>query len=79
MSYSVQVGEDGATIPLELLEKLGVAKGESIDVIVDEASKKAVVVATRRENPVDKWSGALAGSFSSIEEINEWIRDMREE
>jgi AbrB family looped-hinge helix DNA binding protein len=75
--FSSIVGSDGrVTLPRAIKERLGLAKGDRVEFVLEE---KSTVIRPLRtgENPFEAYVGALGGVFSSVKEINAWIADMR--
>ena len=75
--YRSKVTSKGqVTIPLEVRKRLGIRQGDELEF---ETGKQATIIrpAHRRENPFDKWKGAIGGFPGGIDEINAWIRDLR--
>lgn len=65
------------TIPLEIRKRLGLRTGDSVEFVVDNG--KTMIRPERPAlNPFLKYVGALPG-FSSISEINAWVRSLRDE
>ncbi|MGH9412222.1 MAG: AbrB/MazE/SpoVT family DNA-binding domain-containing protein [Terriglobales bacterium] len=67
------------TIPIEVRKWLGVKAGDKVefarrngDIIVRPARDE-------RESPFAKYTGILGDFPGGVEEINAWIRDMRDE
>jgi AbrB family looped-hinge helix DNA binding protein len=65
------------TIPLEVRKKLGLRTGDRVEFV---AEKGYFFIRTARgsANPFERWAGALP-AFDSLEEINQWVRDMRDQ
>jgi AbrB family looped-hinge helix DNA binding protein len=65
------------TVPLEVRKRLGVKPGDRVEFVFKDSD---TVVRPERapENPFLKYVGA-APAFSSIKEINAWVRSMRDE
>jgi AbrB family looped-hinge helix DNA binding protein len=65
------------TLPLEVRRRLGLKKGDRVEFIVDQG--RTIIRPTRQiENPFLKYAGILP-AFSSDEEVNAWVRDLRDE
>lgn len=65
------------TIPLEVRKKLGLREGDKVE-FVSEKGQIILRPARSEENPFERWAGALP-AFDSVEEINAWVREMRDE
>ncbi len=65
------------TIPLEVRKRLGLREGDRVE-FVTENGKIYIRPARGEANPFERWAGALP-AFKSLEEINAWINEMREE
>jgi AbrB family looped-hinge helix DNA binding protein len=64
------------TIPRELRKQLGLAAGDRVT-FSGEGDQAVLHFRKVAENPFLKYVGVL-GTFESVEEINAWIRDMRD-
>jgi antitoxin PrlF len=78
MSKSSTVSSKGQiTLPLEIRRRLGVKEGDRVEFVVDD--KRTILRPARApENPFEKYVGALP-AFSSIRELNNWIRTLRDD
>jgi antitoxin PrlF len=65
------------TVPLEIRKRLGVKAGDRVE-FVDEGGRTVIRPERAPENPFLKYVGALP-AFSSIGEINAWVRSLRDE
>ena len=64
------------TVPLEIRERLGLKPGDRVEFVIDDG--RTILRPERPpENPFLKYVGAYP-AFSSIEEINAWVRSMRD-
>jgi len=65
------------TVPLEVRKRLGLRAGDRVEFVV---GKDATIIRPARapENPFLKYVGALP-AFSSIREINAWVRSLRDD
>lgn len=78
MSSSSTISSKGQiTVPAEVRRRLGVKPGDRVE-FAFEQGKTVLRPARKTGNPFAEWAGAFPG-FSSKEEINAWIRDMRGE
>lgn len=64
------------TIPLEVRKKLGLREGDKVE-FVSEKGQIILRPVRGAENPFERWAGALP-AFGSVEEINGWVREMRD-
>jgi AbrB family looped-hinge helix DNA binding protein len=66
------------TIPLEIRKRLGLRSGDRIEFAT---SKDGTVIRPVNEkgNPFEAYIGVFPAFPGGIKEINEWIRDMRDE
>jgi AbrB family looped-hinge helix DNA binding protein len=63
------------TIPIEVRHRLGLKEGDRVEFVFEEG--KTVLRPVRSEvNPFEAWVGAFP-AFSTKEEINAWVREMR--
>lgn len=65
------------TIPQEVRKQLGLREGDQVE-FVAEKGHFFIRPARSQENPFERWAGALP-AFDRIEEINNWVREMRDE
>ncbi len=65
------------TIPLEIRQRLGVREGDRVEFVV-ENGRTFIRPARGPANPFQRYAGALP-AFSSSDEINAWVRNLREE
>jgi len=65
------------TVPVEVRKRLGLKAGDRVEFVVDNG--RTIIRPERApENPFAKYAGALP-AFSSIREINAWVRSLRDE
>lgn len=76
MANSSTISSKGqVTVPIEVRRRLGLQSGDRVEFI--EENGRTVLQPVRGEtNPFEKWVGALS-YFSSVNEINEWVAEMR--
>jgi AbrB family looped-hinge helix DNA binding protein len=78
MGRSSTISSKGqATVPLEIRKRLGLKPGDRVE-FVPEDSRTIIRRERAPENPFLKYVGAYP-AFSSVEEINAWVRDMRDD
>jgi antitoxin PrlF len=65
------------TVPLEIRLRLGLKEGDRVEFVVEEG-QTILRPARAPENPFERYRGVLP-AFSSANEINEWVRDLRDE
>ena len=65
------------TVPLEIRKRLGLKEGDRVEFVVHD--KRTILRPARApENPFEKYVGALP-AYSSIRELNKWVRGLRDE
>lgn len=65
------------TVPIEVRRRLGLKEGDRVE-FVFENDRTVLRPARAEKNPFLAYLGALP-AFSSLEEINSWIRDLRDD
>jgi len=65
------------TVPIEVRHRLGLKTGDRVDFVYEDG-RTVLRPAQTGENPFKAYLGALP-AFSSLEEINAWIRDLRDD
>ena len=75
--WSTISSESQITVPLEVRKRLGLKAGDRVEFVVD-AGRTTIRPAGAPENPFLNYVGALP-AFSSADQINAWIRGLREE
>jgi AbrB family looped-hinge helix DNA binding protein len=65
------------TVPIEVRHRLGLKEGDRVEFVFEE-ERTILKPARDEENPFAEFVGILP-AFSSIEEINAWIRDLRDD
>lgn len=65
------------TVPLEVRKRLGLKAGDRVEFVIEEG-RTTLRPERPPENPFLKYVGALP-AFSSIAEINKWVRTLRDE
>jgi antitoxin PrlF len=63
------------TVPLEVRRRLGLREGDRVE-FVNEGGRTVLRPSRPEENPFEAFVGALP-AFSSRQEINTWVRDLR--
>ena len=78
MARSSTISSKGQiTVPLEVRKRLGLRVGDRVEFVVDK-DRTTIRPARAPENPFLKYVGALP-AFSSIHEVNAWVRALRDE
>jgi AbrB family looped-hinge helix DNA binding protein len=78
MPLSSTISSKGqVTVPIEVRHRLGLKEGDRVEFVFE---KGHTVLRPSRvgKNPFAKYLGALP-AFSSLEEINAWTRDLRDD
>lgn len=79
MRSSSIIGPKGRlTVPKEVRTRLGLKAGDSVEFEI-EGNDVVIRRAQREENPFAKYAGALPAFPGGIEEINAWIRELRDD
>ena len=65
------------TVPIEVRHRLGLREGDRVEFVFEEG-RTVLRPARTQKNPFTAYLGVLP-SFSSREEINAWIRDLRDD
>ncbi len=76
MGYRVS-SKGQVTIPQRVREKMGIRAGDEVD-FVEEDGKFLIKPEREGRNPFEQFIGILPG-FKSIDEINAWVREIRED
>jgi AbrB family looped-hinge helix DNA binding protein len=66
------------TVPKPIRERLGLKRGDRIEFIAEE-QRTVVRRARSKKNAFAKYAGALATFKNGKNEINTWLRDLRDE
>jgi AbrB family looped-hinge helix DNA binding protein len=75
MAASTISSKGQVTIPIEVRHRLGLKQGDRVEFVFEEG--KTVLRPVRSDvNPFEAWVGAFP-AFSTKEEINAWVREMR--
>jgi antitoxin PrlF len=64
------------TLPLEIRRRLGLKEGDRVEFFIDNGLT-ILRPAQPTVNPFDQYVGCLP-AFESIDEINAWVRDLRD-
>ena len=65
------------TVPIEVRHRLGLREGDRVEFVFEEG-RTVLRPARTEKNPFTAYLGAFP-AFSSREEINAWIRDLRDD
>ena len=77
MSLSSTVSSKGqVTVPIEVRHRLGLREGDRVEFVFDEG-RTFLRPERAAKNPFAAFVGVLP-AFSTKEEINAWIRDLRD-
>jgi len=79
MSYTGTISTKGqVTIPQPIRERLGLKVGDRVEFVVED--EQTVIRPARPEgNPFEKYRGVLRTFPGGKDQINAWVRDMRDE
>jgi antitoxin PrlF len=66
------------TVPLEVRNRLGLKEGDRLEFIT-EAGQTVIRPARSEDNPFAAYAGILGTFPGGLEEINAWVRDMRDD
>ena len=79
MAPSSTISSKGqVTVPIEVRHRLGLKAGDRVDFVYEEDGRTVLRPAKIEKNPFEAYVGILP-AFSSLEEINAWIRDLRDD
>lgn len=65
------------TIPAEVRKHLGLKQGDRVEFVM-EGTTMTIRPVPHEGNPFDAYVGTL-GTFSDAEEVNAWLRDLRDD
>ena len=65
------------TVPIEVRRRLGLKEGDRVEFVLEDG-RTVLRPARVEENPFIAYLGALP-AFSSLEEINAWVRELRDD
>lgn len=65
------------TVPIEVRHRLGLKQGDRVEFVFEDG-RTVLKPARVEKNPFAAFVGILP-AFSSLEEINAWIRDLRDD
>ncbi|HEX8814750.1 MAG TPA: AbrB/MazE/SpoVT family DNA-binding domain-containing protein [Terriglobales bacterium] len=66
------------TVPQKIRRRLGLSAGDRVEFVI-EGDKTLIRPARARDNVFEKYKGALGSFPGGRKEINEWLRDLRDE
>ena len=79
MTPSSTISSKGqVTIPQEIREDLGLKPGDRVEFVTEEG-RTFIRPARSIDNPFQKYASILGTFPRGIDEINAWVRDMRDE
>ena len=65
------------TVPLEIRQRLGLKEGDRVEFTSDKEGRTILRPAGGRENPFQKYAGALR-VFKNRREVKAWVRELRD-
>jgi AbrB family looped-hinge helix DNA binding protein len=65
------------TLPIEVRRRLGLKEGDRVEFVFEEG-RTLLRPSQSEQNPFEAYLGALP-AFSSRDEINAWVRDLRDD
>ena len=65
------------TVPIEVRHRLGLKEGDRVEFVYEDG-RTVLRPAQTEKNPFTAYLGALP-AFSSLEEINAWVSEMRDD
>ena len=65
------------TVPIEVRHRLGLRQGDRVEFVFEDG-RTVLRPARTEKNPFTAYFGALP-AFSSLEEINAWVSEMRDD
>jgi AbrB family looped-hinge helix DNA binding protein len=65
------------TVPIEVRHRLGLRQGDRVEFVFEDG-RTVLRPARTEKNPFTAYLGALP-AFSSLEEINAWVSEMRDD
>jgi antitoxin PrlF len=78
MTFSSTISSKGQiTVPLEIRQRLGLKAGDRVEFVVEQG-RTVIRPARRSESSFEKYTGVLP-VFSTVDEINAWVRDLRDD
>lgn len=78
MNYMSVLDSDGRiTIPLEIRKRLGLKAGDRIEFVTESERTFVRPAGTAVGNPFSEFIGIGSPGLQSIQEINDWIADLR--
>ena len=77
-AFATVTSKGQITVPLEIRNRLGLKEGDRLEFIV-EAGQTIIRPARGEENPFLEFAGALGTFPGGVDEINAWVRDMRDD
>ena len=79
MKYSSSISSKGqVTVPQEIRNRLGLRTGDRVE-FVTEGEHTLIRPFRSDENPFAKYVGILGTFPGGIDEINAWVREMRDD
>ena len=79
MTYSSSISSKGqVTVPLEIRNRLGLNSGDRVEFVV-EGEDTIIRPMRPKTNPFVEYAGILGTFPGGKKEINDWLRDLRNE
>ncbi len=79
MKFSSSISSKGqVTVPQEIRNRLGLAAGDRVEFVV-EGDRTLIRPARSVSNPFEKYIGVLGTFPGGPNEINAWLRELRDE
>jgi antitoxin PrlF len=76
-AFSTISSKGQITVPVEVRNRLGVKSGDRVEFVFEDGHT-VIRPALRETNIFEQYIG-VAPAFSSVEEINAWVRDLRDD
>lgn len=79
MTYSSSISSKGqVTVPLQIRDRLGLSSGDRVEFVI-EGELTIIRPLRPKTNPFAAYAGILGNFPGGKKEINEWLRDLRNE
>jgi len=79
MAYSAVISTKGqVTVPKKIRTRLGLRVGDRVEFVI-QGNDTLIRPARHAGNPFEKYIGALPAFPGGIDEINAWVRSMRDD
>ena len=77
MASSTISSKGQVTVPIEVRHRLGLKEGDRVEFVFEDG-RTVLRPARPEKNPFTEYIGCLP-AFSSLAEINAWVRDLRDD